>query len=195
MTKTFRRGRSTFNCIDCGRLTRETHQSVGADCCYECWEIAGLQNSLWDGYEEGTREEAQRLLQVVQEKGGRIESLLATYPDLLKTPTPETSTKPKGTKTMTNDIITLLARPETRKAFVASALLQAKGKPLTMEVLATEAYGSYDESFRDPIVMILKGIKKAIAVNELPLQVVRDNGTVALVSLAPKKKAPRKSKK
>ncbi len=45
----FRTGRSTFICGVCGRRTRDAGQALGAECCFECYELAGLDNTVNDG--------------------------------------------------------------------------------------------------------------------------------------------------
>jgi hypothetical protein len=77
----------------------------------------------------------------------------------------------------------LLARPNTYKHFVAAALLKSNGKTLTFDQLSKAAYGEVKDEYKAPIAMILVGIKVAIKANKLPLQVVREKGTV---KIAPK---------
>lgn len=39
-----------FTCDCCGRRTRHTGvQSVGSQTCPQCYDLAGYQNSVWDG--------------------------------------------------------------------------------------------------------------------------------------------------
>jgi hypothetical protein len=45
----FNQGRSTFICGICGRRTRIAGQPIDAECCLECWELAGLDNMVNDG--------------------------------------------------------------------------------------------------------------------------------------------------
>ena len=46
----FERGSGVYNCSICGRCTRHTGvQSTGSDLCPQCYELAGLQNMVWDG--------------------------------------------------------------------------------------------------------------------------------------------------
>jgi hypothetical protein len=45
----FRPGRSVFTCSICGRQCRDAGQAVGADCCVECYELAGIVNGVSDG--------------------------------------------------------------------------------------------------------------------------------------------------
>lgn len=40
--------RGTFTCDSCGRLTRET-PAGNVYCCSQCYELAGIQNGVWDG--------------------------------------------------------------------------------------------------------------------------------------------------
>ena len=45
----FRPGRSTFICGVCGRRTRDAGQAISSECCLECFELAGLDNTVNDG--------------------------------------------------------------------------------------------------------------------------------------------------
>ena len=79
----FRRGRSTFNCDVCGRLTRQTDaQSVGSRLCPQCWDLAGIENEVQDGYH--TAQEAwgkvEPLIAEVEGKGGDASSWRETFP-------------------------------------------------------------------------------------------------------------------
>lgn len=75
---------SVFNCAVCGRRTRE-NDTGGTGLCYECYEIAGLDNTVNDNaYGPGTedykaaREECDRLLAIAVKRGGdgaRIKAL------------------------------------------------------------------------------------------------------------------------
>lgn len=44
----FRLGRSTFVCGVCGRRTRDAGQGVSTECCPECFELSGLDNTVND---------------------------------------------------------------------------------------------------------------------------------------------------
>lgn len=86
MRSTFTRGmgRSTFNCISCGRRTRDTDQG-GTDCCMQCYEIAGIDNEINDcGYKPGSPEHSKRLaeceglLKDIAKKGGDVEKVKAS---------------------------------------------------------------------------------------------------------------------
>jgi hypothetical protein len=49
-TKGFTHGNTTFNCENCGKLTRYTGvQSLGCKLCPYCYEKAGWENMLSDG--------------------------------------------------------------------------------------------------------------------------------------------------
>jgi hypothetical protein len=45
----FDQGRSTFICGVCGRRTRIAGQPIDSECCLECYELAGLDNTVNDG--------------------------------------------------------------------------------------------------------------------------------------------------
>jgi hypothetical protein len=44
-----RGGRGVFSCEACGRSTRRVDQGGESLCCTECWELAGIDNSVNDG--------------------------------------------------------------------------------------------------------------------------------------------------
>jgi hypothetical protein len=44
----FRHGLSTFPCAICQRLTRESGQAIGCGLCFECYELAGIDNTVND---------------------------------------------------------------------------------------------------------------------------------------------------
>ena len=78
----FRRGSSTFNCNTCGRLTRDT-VGTNVQSCEQCYELAGLQNSLWDGcFDEGDIPARDGYLRVLVEKGIDAEKIKAEFKDL-----------------------------------------------------------------------------------------------------------------
>jgi hypothetical protein len=85
MNNRFRRGfgATVFTCGCCGRKTRLSGQSLGAECCLECWELAGLQNMIFDG---GTVEEIagerDRYLATIVKRGGDEAKVRREYPDL-----------------------------------------------------------------------------------------------------------------
>jgi hypothetical protein len=45
----FARGTPTFKCDICQRLTRNAGQPTDSTICFECWELAGWDNSVNDG--------------------------------------------------------------------------------------------------------------------------------------------------
>ena len=50
----FRRGQSTYNCWNCGKLTRDTGNGEGGnESCAHCFEMFGLENSILDGVYSG----------------------------------------------------------------------------------------------------------------------------------------------
>lgn len=57
---------SVYECLCCGRKTRNTGaQSIGSETCPQCWELAGIENEISDGYA------------TVEERRARIDSLFA----------------------------------------------------------------------------------------------------------------------
>jgi hypothetical protein len=87
----------------------------------------------------------------------------------------------------------LASREGSYKRAIAEVLLRSVGKPVDMDTLIVAAYGEAAPEWKDPVVMILKGIKKAIKVNDLTFSVERADNTVTLLPTTPAKK--RKSKK
>lgn len=71
--KHFRPGSAVFKCVTCGRGTRETGvQSLGNKNCPQCYELAGLENEVSDGYKtlaEG-RDAALAYIADIEAKGG-----------------------------------------------------------------------------------------------------------------------------
>jgi hypothetical protein len=73
----FGRGSGVYTCRTCGRKTRQTggdNHSVGL--CEECYEIAGLENSLADNRPPWTPEKCKaeilRLTELCKSKGGKL---------------------------------------------------------------------------------------------------------------------------
>jgi hypothetical protein len=45
----FRRGgRGVYTCETCGRQTRETIQGMDSKLCGDCWDLAGMENTVLD---------------------------------------------------------------------------------------------------------------------------------------------------
>src|SRR5262252_9752809 len=82
MTRKFNRfsgrfGKPVFTCMTCKRRTRETGQGVD-HLCYECYELAGLDNMVNDdGREPSPNEIVERdaLLKLIAKKGGNTEAV------------------------------------------------------------------------------------------------------------------------
>jgi len=45
----FKRGSGCFSCKSCGRQTRDTGDNGELQLCSECYEMAGIENSIADG--------------------------------------------------------------------------------------------------------------------------------------------------
>lgn len=73
----FGRQTPTYICNCCDRRTRETGNGESdCDLCYECYELAGLDNSINDGGRDATPSElawANELLGRIAKKGGDVE--------------------------------------------------------------------------------------------------------------------------
>lgn len=46
--KTFQRGSAVYKCNSCGRSTRNTGDEGNSRLCYECYELAGIDNEISD---------------------------------------------------------------------------------------------------------------------------------------------------
>ncbi len=67
-----------FECRGCGRKTRETGvQSIGAEYCPDCYELAGMDNACNDNRttpeQEGYTAEIARRLKNIESKGGNVQ--------------------------------------------------------------------------------------------------------------------------
>lgn len=65
---------STYACECCGRQTRNTGaQALGSKTCTQCWELAGIENSLRDGHltADEARPAVGRYVAAIEAKGGR----------------------------------------------------------------------------------------------------------------------------
>lgn len=78
----FHRGRGVYTCATCGRQTRET-TIQGSDDCEQCFELAGLQNMVWDGcFDEADKPERDVLLSTIVQRGGNAAKVQAAFSDL-----------------------------------------------------------------------------------------------------------------
>lgn len=78
----FGRGQQpTFSCAVCRRRTRQTIQPQGSDLCAECWELAGLDNSVNDGGDilEDVAAERDRLVAIAVSRGGDHPRIVAAF--------------------------------------------------------------------------------------------------------------------
>lgn len=106
MTKFFQKGSGAFKCGGCGRTTRHTGvQSIGAEVCPDCYELAGYYNSFQDG--EDVKRYATDIMarcRHIVKKGGKLDSdaqALLTAVGAHSTATankPVTSAKPRARK-------------------------------------------------------------------------------------------------
>ena len=88
-------GGSAFTCDTCGRRTRYTGaQSLGSKLCPQCYELAGIENEISDGYCTLAERRAtiDRLLTEIEAKGGapreNFAALLPEPADVPPTPPP-----------------------------------------------------------------------------------------------------------
>lgn len=67
MISKFHRGSSTFACNVCGRTTRDTGvQSAGNKICPQCFELAGIENEISDGYTT-VAAEAKKISELIEQ--------------------------------------------------------------------------------------------------------------------------------
>lgn len=80
----FSRGSAVFTCDCCGRRTRHTGvQSVGSETCPQCYDLAGYQNSVWDGDPiADIAPERDRLLAAAVKAGGDEAKIRKEFRDL-----------------------------------------------------------------------------------------------------------------
>ncbi len=84
MVRTFHRGSSVFPCNVCGRKTRDTGvQSVGNKICPQCYELAGIENEISDGYHtfEERKDQIKEYMDEIAAKGGDITDWKQTFPE------------------------------------------------------------------------------------------------------------------
>lgn len=73
---------STYKCDCCGRGTRNTGvQSFSSMTCPQCFELAGLENEVSDGYQttEEVRLQVEDLVAQVEAKGGNAGEWRQTF--------------------------------------------------------------------------------------------------------------------
>jgi hypothetical protein len=78
----FYRGSATFKCDACGRGTRDTGvQSLGNKLCPQCYELAGIENSISDGHTTLAEERAtiDAYMTTVAERGGDVSTWRETF--------------------------------------------------------------------------------------------------------------------
>lgn len=80
----FKQGRGVYTCATCQRRTRETTVQ-GSDDCALCYDLAGLQNMVWDGnFEPSDANERDAILARIEKLGGNVARVRAAMPDLFK---------------------------------------------------------------------------------------------------------------
>ena len=75
---------SVYPCDCCGRKTRNTGaQSLGSKTCPQCFELAGIENEISDGYTtvDAERGRIDALLAEIAEKGGSPAHWAGLLPD------------------------------------------------------------------------------------------------------------------
>lgn len=86
----FRPGETTYICGICGRRCRAVDQAVGSRLCQQCWDLAGLENSLNDGVMSLgiAQTEAKALLAIIVERGGNAAHVQREFPEILPSTAP-----------------------------------------------------------------------------------------------------------
>ena len=73
----FTKGTGVYTCGCCGRRTRDTGDGAINGLCSTCYDLAGFENSIMDGYQsELTKNEIQLIIRMVQKvysNGGQRE--------------------------------------------------------------------------------------------------------------------------
>ncbi len=70
--KHFRRGQGAYTCQSCGKLTRDTEGEGGCRLCLDCFNLAGIENSISDNGAE----------EAMQSYGAEARAILARRPEL-----------------------------------------------------------------------------------------------------------------
>lgn len=82
MISKFHKGSAAFKCNVCRRGTRDTGvQSAGNKICPQCFELAGIENEISDGYctREERLDEIKSYVAEVAAKGGDVSDWNATF--------------------------------------------------------------------------------------------------------------------
>jgi hypothetical protein len=82
MVNRFQRGSAVFACNVCGRKTRYTGtQSLGNKICPQCFDLAGIENEVSDGYRtlEEAQTDARPLVADIKAKGGDVSEWVTTF--------------------------------------------------------------------------------------------------------------------
>lgn len=84
MNNRFRAGRGVFTCSICKRRTRDSGQALSADCCFECYELAGLQNTVYDGVATASElaPERDRFTAIISARGGDLARVRREFSEL-----------------------------------------------------------------------------------------------------------------
>lgn len=114
-TKHFSKGSATFHCHVCNRLTRDT-QGTNVELCAECYEVAGIENELSDNCYNGTAAEAQKEIDVLNQRAVNKGGVIPGYTKEDKTMTSKKTSKKTPAKQF--------KKPATKK--VASAKKASK---------------------------------------------------------------------
>ena len=74
----FKKGSGVYKCGCCGRSTRATGRGDNENngLCAECYDLAGIDNEIVDGYVEldDVRDQYAGLLRAIRSKGGKTDS-------------------------------------------------------------------------------------------------------------------------
>ena len=83
-----RGGRGVYKCVICDRSTRVTTQ-CDDHLCPECWDLAGLENTVFDNGAElarewGTDKERDALLAKAVKRGANGDKIKKNFPELFE---------------------------------------------------------------------------------------------------------------
>lgn len=134
---------STYQCNSCGRRTRNTGaQSLGSELCPQCWDLAGIENEISDGYTtaEKSADQIRHAVADIEAKGGDASEYRAAWPELWKDAAVERAADEAvrtGTCTQCGEPFSLCDGPSTCKANQKRKANKAADEAAWQEIVAT----------------------------------------------------------
>lgn len=157
-TKHFSKGSATFHCHVCNRLTRDT-QGTNVELCAECYEVAGIENELSDNCYNGTAAEAQKEIDVLNQRAVNKGGVILGYTKEDKT----MSTKKTSKKTPAKQS----KKPAVKKAAPAKKVPAKKASKAAKREVNTDLSGRLHAStVENPVAVMwelcqsMKGAKR-----------------------------------